>query len=171
MTKTKINWTPIIVVGLLAGGTFAIIKTSEHWQTGRDEEARKWLEEYQVELSGIGTEEASLSGNVTEKDTISGIDNVSISANGKTTKSDTLGKYTIDGLDVRKYSVTFSKSGYLEITKEIFLGKGANWLSVSLTPSTEPPPPEPKIPWKWIGIGTAAVLVTILAIKSIPKGK
>jgi hypothetical protein len=79
------------------------------------------------------SESANLSGKVTDKSTGAAIANVSVSAGGYSTSTNSSGNYSLTGLTPGTYTVKFEKDGYNTVSQSKTLVAGDNILNVKMT--------------------------------------
>lgn len=73
--------------------------------------------ELNVGLTPIAPAVANLYGVVADGDTGHALEGVKVTINGLVTYTDSLGRYTFEGLTPGSYTITFEKEGYETVTQ------------------------------------------------------
>lgn len=114
MTKRK-QVATIAIVSAIAGGLYLLTRKAK-------------VEEPPAPPPGL----ANLYGKVTDAQTGIASSGVLVSLNGLQAYTDSSGNYTFTDLEIRAYSITFQKEGFLMASRNITLVEGNNVLNVQL---------------------------------------
>lgn len=126
-----------------------------------DQETSRWTPA--AIIVTVSATKANLNGRVTDKVTEQALAGVlvSLAGTGSSTSTGSDGRYTLEGLEPGAYTISFTKSGYWDVTKSKTLVVGNNTLYVELTPETEPPPGQVN-PWLVVGAAGAGMAALLL---------
>lgn len=110
-----------------------------------------------IEATGLPPEVATLYGFVHDKDG-NPLPAVSVTLDSYETATMLDGTFDFINIAADSYTITCTKAGYKEFSKDITLSEGDNEIDITMEVEVPPPPPT-EVPWLWIGIGLGAVAV------------
>jgi len=134
-----------------------------------EDETDRWTPAAIFVIVEVPPEKANLSGRVSGKGTELALAGVSVSTTGRSTSTNSYGRYTLEGLDPGTYTIEFTKVGYWDVTKSKRLFVGENTLNVEMAPTSEPQPS--KTPLILMGAGALGIMALLLIRPKVKGGR